>query len=231
LKAIILAGGFGTRLRPVVSDVPKPMAPVRQKPFLELLLTRLSRQGVTDVTLALGYLHQVVTGYFGNSFNGVPLRYVVEETPLGTGGAIQNAISLFHDSEPVFVFNGDTLLDVDLKSFLRGYETSCADVGIVLKHVADAARYGRVVLDRNGTGVERFEEKGICAPGFINAGVYLVCKHFFSRFALSGKFSLEVDCFSKRVGEIKFFPYITEGYFIDIGVPEDYERAADELVI
>jgi D-glycero-alpha-D-manno-heptose 1-phosphate guanylyltransferase len=229
VKAVILAGGYGTRLQPVVSDVPKPMAPMNDKPFLEILLTSVMRNGVTEVTLAVGHLHKAISDYFGNRFQGIPLRYAIENEPLGTGGAAWNAMSDFQDDEPVFIFNGDTLLELDLPGFMRGFERSHADVGIALKYVADASRYGRVVLDREKNRVKGFEEKGVSAPGFINAGVYLLRKRLFDRFGLSGKFSLEVDCFTERAADINFFPFFSDGYFIDIGIPEDYRKAVADL--
>lgn len=228
MKAVVLAGGLGTRLRSVVSDVPKPMAPVAGRPFLEILISSLIRNGIDDVVLSVGYQHETIIDYFGSAYKGVAISYAIEETPLGTGGALANAARKIDSDEDIFVLNGDTFLDISLKDMKRKYEASQADVGIALKKMQNCSRYGRVVVAEE-SGVIGFTEKGEKVEGVINAGVYLLRPSFLERFTFENKFSLETDCFVEYVDSIVFFPYIVDSYFIDIGVPEDYERAQTEL--
>jgi len=229
MKVILLAGGMGTRLQSVVSNIPKPMAPSGDVPFLDILLKNLIDQGIDEVTLSVGYRHEVIMEYFGNSFQGVPINYIVEETPLGTGGALRKALQGNSEGTPYFVLNADTFIDVNLTEMLNGYLASGADVGIVLKQLDDVSRYGRVTLDSKHTEIISFEEKSGCETGFVNMGVYIIRPDFFDRFVLPNAFSLEKDCFVAMLSNISFFPWLSEGYFIDIGVPEDYERAQFEM--
>jgi len=229
MKAVLLAGGMGTRLRSVVSDMPKPMAPVCGRPFLEILLTNMINQGVEDITLSVGYRHEVISNYFGDSFLGIPLHYVVEDTPLGTGGALRMALEGRMKADPFLVFNADTFIHLDLNKTFNAYLKSGADVGMVLKPMQDASRYGRVSLNDSGSLVASYEEKAADTSGLINAGVYLLKPQLFQRFDLPLKFSLEQDVFMKYLSDISIFPFVNDAYFIDIGIPEDYERAQSEM--
>lgn len=229
MKAIILAGGLGTRLRSVVSDVPKPMAPVAGRPFLEILIASLIRKGIDDIILSVGYQREKIIDYFGSAYKGVPVNYAVEEAPLGTGGALLNAFKKIDLDEDVFILNGDTFLDLDLPDMKQKYEASRADVGIALKKMEDCSRYGRVVLSEEKR-VIGFAEKGEKIKGVINAGVYILRPSFLGQFGFEDRFSLESDCFVRHADKIVFCPYIVDSYFIDIGVPEDYERAQTELI-
>lgn len=229
MKAVVLAGGLGTRLRSIVSDVPKPMAPVAGKPFLELLLSSLIRKGIDDIILSVGYQREIIIDYFGLTYKGVPINYAVEETPLGTGGALVNAFKKIDWEEDVFVLNGDTFLDFNLLDMKQKYETSRAEVGIALKKMDDCSRYGRVMVSEKN-GIIGFTEKGKKVEGVVNAGVYILRPSFLGRFKFENKFSLETECFVRHVEEIAFCPYTVDSYFIDIGVPDDYERAQTELI-
>jgi len=229
MKAVILAGGKGTRLQSSVPNLPKPMAPIGEQPFLQVLLSDLVMRGITDITLSVGYRHNIIMDFFGNSFQGVPVHYVIESSPLGTGGALLKALSRYNSDELVFVFNGDTLIQLDLVAMYQTFTQSTADIGIALKAVSDASRYGCVALSPDSSQVLHFEEKGDSTAGYINAGVYLLRADFFSRFNFSQHFSLEEDCFREKLHDIRFFPFITKGYFIDIGIPDDFRRAQTEL--
>ncbi len=229
MKAILLAGGMGTRLRSVVTDVPKPMAPVCGIPFLEILLRNLVAQGINDITLAIGYRHEIIMDYFRDHFLGIPLHYVVEDTPLGTGGALKKAMRGRGWETPYFVLNADTFIEVDLSRMLQSYLVSGMDVGMVLKHLNDVSRYGRVTLNPEKTQIITFEEKSGHKTGLVNMGIYILYPGIFERFNFSGAFSLEKDMFLGELTHITFFPWITEGYFIDIGIPEDYQRAQSEM--
>jgi len=229
MKAIILAGGLGTRLRSVISEMPKPMASVAGHPFLEILISRLQLNGISEITLSVGYQYEMIQEYFGSDYNNTVINYVIEETPLGTGGALKKAMELYKADEEIFVLNGDTFLDINYTHMMNEFVISNADVGIALKTMPDAYRYGRVVLDQNNE-ITAFEEKGSHEPGLINAGIYILRPSFFDTFDLDLKFSLEKDCFVKYLNRINYYPYITDNYFIDIGIPEDYKRAQSELI-
>ncbi len=229
MKAILLAGGRGTRLRSVVADVPKPMASVAGRPFLEILLGQIIRQGVDEIILSVGYRHEVIMSHFGSSFRGVPLTYVVEDTPLGTGGALKLVCRNADDDSPYFVFNADTFVEVNLSKMHQSCQVSGADVGMVLRRMDDVSRYGRVTLDAKEARVIRFEEKSAHEAGFVNMGVYLLRPNLFRRFDLPDVFSLENDLFIKKLDDVAISPWITNGYFIDIGIPDDYQRAQSQM--
>ncbi|MDD6135471.1 MAG: nucleotidyltransferase family protein [Selenomonadaceae bacterium] len=223
MEAIVLAGGFGTRLRHVVSDVPKPMAPMNDagKPFLEVLLTQLAGQGVKHVVLSTGYMSEVIEQYFGKTFAGMKLEYSVEDTPLLTGGAVKMALERCTEPD-IFVLNGDTYFAVDLSAMLAHHRARHADFTIAVKHMHDFERYGTVVYDESG--IQAFHEKAPCHDGWINGGVYCLQRHVLEKVAAT-KFSLEKDFLEQKIDEIDLQAFPAEGYFIDIGVPEDYYQA------
>lgn len=229
MKAIILAGGLGTRLRERVSDRPKPMAPVAGRPFLSYLLSRISRAGFEEAILSVGYRWQAIYDYFGDTFfenkKKLPLRYVVEHEPLGTGGAIFLASQGLTD--PFAVFNGDTLLDFDLVDLQQRHGLNKTSLTMVLRKVEDTSRYGAVQVQNDI--VVGFNEKGLSGPGFINAGIYVLPPEIFSRYNLTGKFSLENDLLQAHCTELRPYAHQVTSYFIDIGIPEDYDRAQREL--
>jgi len=225
MEAIILAGGFGTRLREVVPDLPKPMAPVAGRPFLEILLLSLARKGFRRVVLSLGYMADTIVAHFGDHCAGIELIYEIEQTPLGTGGAIRQAM-LRCTADHVFVFNGDTYLDLEAQEVEARWQKHRAPI-IVAREVHDTARYGR--LDIDGGRVLGFAEKGRKGSGLINAGCYVLPIDVLNDFLPGEPFSLESDFLAKVVGERQFDLFVTNGCFIDIGVPEDYARAQSEL--
>lgn len=221
MEAIVLAGGFGTRLREVVPDVPKPMAPVAGKPFLEILLHALARKGFGRVVLSLGFMAEKISGHFGGQFAGMELDYVVEDHPLGTGGALRLALASCKQDH-VFVFNGDTFLDLEVDEVERLWQEHYHPI-IVGRAVPDTARYGRL-LTAQGL-VTGFAEKGVAGPGLINAGCYVLDRCQLDDFSLLQAFSLETDFLSNVVQQMPVDVFVTEGLFIDIGIPEDYARA------
>jgi D-glycero-alpha-D-manno-heptose 1-phosphate guanylyltransferase len=226
MEAIILAGGFGTRLKSVVTDVPKPMAPINGQPFLAFLLSYLEKQGFEKVILSVGYRHEVIIAYFKDRFRKIQVSYSVEHEPLGTGGAIKKALGLL-ESQLVFILNGDTFLEMDFCDMLSAHRESHADVTLALKQVSDVSRYGHVLTE--GQRIIAFHEKGATGCGFINGGVYLLSANLFDRFDLPDTFSFEKDFLYPRCGELLLHGFSADGYFIDIGVPEDYLRAQSEL--
>lgn len=221
MEAIVLAGGMGTRLRAVVSNLPKPMAPIAGRPFLEILLGALARKGFERVVLSLGFMADKITSYFGPSFAGMDLDYVLEDAPLGTGGAVRLALTRCRDNH-VFVFNGDTFLNLEAKAVEQQWRARGRPI-IVGRKVADTTRYGRLMV--KGGCVTGFTEKGVAGEGLINAGCYVVGRHELDGFQLHQAFSLETDYLAPTVGRGCFDVFVTEGQFIDIGVPEDFRLA------
>lgn len=225
MEAIILAGGFGTRLRQVVPDLPKPMAPVAGRPFLEILLSMLARKGFSRVVLSLGFMAEKVIAHFGDEYLGMELVHEVESQPLGTGGAIRAALERCV-ADHAFVFNGDTYLDIEADELERLWQSARHPV-IVVREVSDTARFGRVEMD--GGRISAFREKGMAGPGLINAGCYVLPRDALGEFSLGAAFSIEADYFVKNLQSTRFDGFVTHGRFIDIGVPDDYALAQTEL--
>jgi D-glycero-alpha-D-manno-heptose 1-phosphate guanylyltransferase len=229
MQAIILAGGLGMRLRPLIADLPKPMAPINNKPFLAYLLDYLQSQQITHVTLSLGYQADIIREYFQTQYGAIKLEYAIETTPLGTGGAIVHTLQTVKDkSKPVFILNGDTFLKVNFKAMYGYHLQQAAAITMAVSHVDESARYGCLTVENDR--VIAFHEKGMSGPGLINAGVYLVNPLLLSQRKLNEAFSFEHDFLHALVHELMPSVFYTDNYFIDIGVPADYLRAQSELI-
>ena len=228
MEVIILAGGLGTRLRSVVSDVPKCMAPVDGKPFLWYLLEHLRLFNVTHVILSVGYLRESVQDWVARHKGDYPFRFsfAVEEEPLGTGGGIALASSMVHGREAV-VLNGDTFFDADLDELLELRRSSGRPVALALKKMRSFDRYGTVELSSEGL-VTGFREKQYCAEGLINGGVYALDLEAGVFDGLEGKFSFERDVLEPFCARGLICGSEQSGYFLDIGIPADYSRAVEK---
>lgn len=233
MEAIILAGGLGTRLKSVVKDVPKPMANINGKPFLEFVLTYLHQQGVQHAVLAVSYKYELIQKHFNNSYKTISLSYSIENTPLGTGGALKQALNLCDEKE-VFVCNGDTLFEINLAKLLQcKHETQESMLCLALKQMQNFDRYGRVELNKTGF-ITAFKEKEFCKLGLINGGIYLINKNIFDYFTHQQNFNVK-DLFSfehflqRYFKDLKARACVFDDYFIDIGVPEDYERVKSKF--
>lgn len=225
-EAIILAGGFGTRLQGVVNDVPKPMAPISGIPFLAYLLNYCSIYKIERVILAVGYKYESIQQYFGTRFKGIELIYAVETEPLGTGGAILNALQHTR-SENVYILNGDSFFAADLDVLMANHCSSKADISIALKRMTNFDRYGSV--ETEGNRILKFNEKKPMKEGFINTGIYVLRSAFLQALDFEKCFSFETEVLEKLMCENIFISFVSEAYFIDIGIPEDYARAQEEL--
>ena len=220
--AFILAGGLGTRLQPVVSDRPKPMALVDGVPFLEMLLHSLAGKGVRDFVMLSGYRGDAIEEYFrGWGSHEVRVRFSREEKPLGTGGAVKLAERFATD--PTLLVNGDTFYDADVHELLRFHRITGADVTLSLMPVENAARYGSVDVDEDGRVMGFHEKKGSSGPGLINAGCSLLSLAFIKKLPQGCAFSMEQDIFPELTQTGKMFGLCREGTFFDIGTPESYE--------
>lgn len=225
ITAIILCGGLGTRLRSISGQLPKPMVSVAERPFLEYILDYLIEQGVTKVILAVSYQKEVIIEHFGCKYKSLDITYSVESTPLGTGGAIKQAMG--HLSQPTeqlaLIINGDTLVEYDLTDMYAKSTVKNADLVMSLISIEDTSRYGRVkVCDEKITD---FEEKKSGHFGLINAGVYLFHSRLCNELPPQSSFSFERDFLDNVIHTHNVLPSISDGYFIDIGVPEDYRKA------
>ena len=225
MECIVLAGGFGTRLREVVPDLPKPMAPIAGRPFLEILLTSLAGKGFKRVVLSWGFMSEKISSYFGKQFAGMQIDYVVEAEPIGTGGGVRLAMAAC-SADHVYIFNGDTFLDLEVDQVEAHWQAHRHPI-IVGREVPDTARYGRLLVSEGR--VSGFAEKGIAGPGLINGGCYVFNRGQLDAYGLHQGFSLEADYLSNAVSRMQIDVFSTAGQFIDIGVPEDYLRAQTEL--
>lgn len=226
MEAIVLAGGRGTRLQSVVKDVPKPMADINGQPFLQYLLNFLSLSGISRVILSVGYKHEVITRYFGDHFNGMNVVYAVEQEPLGTGGALKKSLEHVTASD-VFLLNGDTFFAIDLKDLLQSHREKGNDITLSLKPLTHFNRYGTVkTIDNKVVG---FQEKRPQVEGLINGGVYVLKRDLLCEMELPSSFSFETEVLEGKLQYLEVGAIISDEYFIDIGVPEDYATAQHEL--
>jgi len=233
LTGVILAGGLGTRLRPILGDLPKALAPVGGRPFLAYQLDWLKRQGVTRVILCTGYGHDLIQAAFGDGTAlGMQILYSVEETPLGTAGALRQARHYLQ--ETFLAMNGDTYFAADLSALLANHRRSGAPATLALVRVPQAGRFGAVTVDAHGY-ITHFAEKKRRRAGLINAGIYVfepgVFVHFPERVPLSRKgdtdaerLSLEGEVFPSLAAQRLLRGQVLEGYHIDIGTPESYAQ-------
>lgn len=222
-ECIILAGGFGTRLQSVVKDVPKCMAEVAGKPFLKYILDYIQIQGFRHVILSLGYKAEIVLDWIGLQDYNFRISHTIEDSPLGTGGAIKFAFEKVMDDKAA-VLNGDTYFDVDCDDLYSFHETHDADLSLALKPMKDFDRYGSVELNENNR-IIRFNEKQGCKEGLINGGVYIINRRLFSQLNLPERFSFEKNVMEDRINDLNIYGCIQDRYFIDIGIPEDFEKA------
>lgn len=223
MEAIILAGGFGTRLKSVISDIPKAMAPIGDKPFLSYLLDYLKSQGVTKIILSVHHLREHIRDYFKSQYNDLEICYAEEEQPLGTGGAIVNALKYGNVKDDIFVINGDTFLKLNYQALRQQHLVNASRMTIALRKISDCSRYGTVEINKNR--IIAFKSNSDKLSGYINAGVYLIHPEIFAGENLAEKFSFE-EFIQKNLQVISPEGFITEDYFIDIGIPEDYRQAA-----
>jgi D-glycero-alpha-D-manno-heptose 1-phosphate guanylyltransferase len=230
LTALILAGGFGTRLQSVVKDVPKPMADVRGEPFLAYLIRYYKTQGVTQVVLSVGYKAESITDYFGHSFESVAIRYISEDQPLGTGGAIKHALNhLSADWLPSLIINGDTWFESNITAFAAFAQAKNKPVCISVKPMPLNDRYGSVLLETDGSISGFHAEPSDHAN--INAGCYWIQPTALQIILASypNTFSFESNCLPRLARASQLSGYVCDGAFLDIGIPVDYGKATSLL--
>ena len=221
MEAIILAGGYGRRLKKITKDTPKPMAKIGNKPFLEIIISKLNNEGFNHVVLSLGYLADQIKSYFGTDYKNTKISYSIEDYPLGTGGAIKKAISKIKN-DYFYVFNGDSYLNLDIKNLDDFYHKFKKNI-IVGKEVCDVKRFG-LIVSKEGV-INKFNEKKSSGLGIINTGCYLFRSDIINQLPELDSFSLENEAFPNLIKKEKILLYLSNREFIDIGTPEDYEKA------
>lgn len=227
MESIILAGGLGTRLQGVIGASPKCMAPVAGKPFLHYLFHYLEKEGCRHVVLSLGYKSQVVTDWLCAQKRSFEITAVTEPEPLGTGGAVKLALNNIQ-GETVFILNGDTFFPVCLKEMQAFHEKQGTPVTLALKQMEHFDRYGAVHTNPQGM-ITGFEEKKYRKAGWINGGLYLINKNILTDTVFPERFSLEKDFLEPAAAAGRLSGFTSDAFFIDIGIPEDYERAQEEF--
>jgi mannose-1-phosphate guanylyltransferase len=231
MQALVLAGGEGTRLRPLTLTVPKPVMPLAGKPFLTYMLDWVRRHGVDDVVLSCGFMSDEVESVLGDIYAGMRLRYVHEDEPLGTAGPVRLAFDEgVLDEDRLFVLNGDVLTDIDLTEELAQHERTGARVTLALTAVEDTASYGVVPTDDEGRVIEFLEKSEGPAPtNRINAGAYVIERSVIEEIPSGRAVSFEREVFPALVGK-GLYGYAAEGYWIDIGTPDRYLEATWDLL-
>lgn len=228
MEAIILAGGYGIRLQSVMKNLPKPMATINGRPFLEYLLDFLHLSGISHVVLSVGYKREAIIDHFKSSYRGITIDYAAEEEPMGTGGGIRLAMWKIKGKRAL-VLNGDSIFRVDVKQMTEEHLRKKADVTIALREADETFRYGRVTFDHNMRITGFTEKNGKAGQGYINGGVYVLEKGFLMEPHFRGRFSIEKDCFESCYNAYGMYGFASTGYFIDIGIPEALKRAQDEF--
>lgn len=234
MEAIVLAGGLGSRLRAMVPDVPKPMAPVNNRPFLEYLLDYWVGQGVDRFILSVGYKCNVIEEYFGERYKRAEVVYAVEEQPRGTGGGLLLALEHLRETDPFLIVNGDTFFEVDLGAMQRFHQDRRAEITMVLRQVEANSRYASVEVGPDGR-ITSFDNRARTAGrALINGGVYLAESSAFSGMTpvSDAPVSIEDQLYPRMLAAgRRMYGYPSPGRFIDIGIPEDYRRAAEVLSV
>lgn len=223
MDAIILAGGFGTRLKGVVDDIPKPMADINGFPLLKYLLDYLIEFNVKKVVLAVGYKYTVIVDYFKNKYKTMDIVYSIEDEPLGTGGAIKKAFS-YINSKDAIVLNGDSFFNININELIKFHNGKNTKITLSSKKMYNFDRYGVIEVDANNEVIKFIEKKPVL-EGLINCGMYIINKQIFDK-CENKRFSFEKDILEKEKG---IYAYITDDYFIDIGIPDDYLLAKEVL--
>lgn len=220
--AVILAGGLGTRLKSVSNDTPKPLMPIEDKVFLDYPIKQVKKSNVENIYLAISFNSQFIINHYKNE----NYKYLIEDTPLGTGGAIKKALNEIQ-SQNILFLNGDTIFNINVLEMYQKHILNDADITIASKVLDFPYRYG--TMDISNNKIINFNEKKEIDSGLINCGIYIINKRILKHFPTQEKFSFEKEILEKKTIDIKIIPYISDAYFIDIGIPEDYYRAIKEL--
>jgi D-glycero-alpha-D-manno-heptose 1-phosphate guanylyltransferase len=229
MEAIILAGGLGTRLASVVSDMPKCMAPVAGKPFLHWIVAQLKKEGITHFVFSVGHKKEAIIEWASQNLKAAEYKICIEENPLGTGGGIQTALHCCN-TENVFAINGDTYYDINFSTQMQWHNAHNALCTLALKPMVFFERYGTVAVDDKSI-INAFEEKKFTTSGLINGGIYCINKAKFLEQNLPEKFSFETEFLLPNADKQNLYSVVNDGYFIDIGIPEDFAIANQHFAL
>ncbi len=227
-EAIILAGGLGTRLKSIIQDTPKPMVLIHGKPFLSYLIDYVRDCGINRIILSVGYKYQDIQSFFSDKQGDADLLYSIEDEPCGTGGGILKALN-YTDGSEVFVLNGDSMFRIDLSSFVTFHLLKHSSLSIALRRQQKTQRFGLVEINDQRQITGFIEKDRNISGGWINGGIYLINKPFFQENSPAERFSLEIDFLPRCINLKQLYGYPVEGYFIDIGTPESYQRAQHDF--
>jgi D-glycero-alpha-D-manno-heptose 1-phosphate guanylyltransferase len=227
--AIILAGGRGTRLKTIISDLPKPMAPIMNEPFLTYQLNYLKHFGIKKVIFSVGYLSEKIIAHYNQSFENISIEYSIEKNPLGTGGGIRMAMSNLKE-DLVLILNGDSFFDLNLEQFYNLHLEQKAEFSLALRYVNNSERYGNIEFNSSHQITSFIEKNQLNQSGYINAGVYILSKKLYLQNTKPNiNFSIEKDFFEKQLNQLIIKGFEFKDYFIDIGIPEDYLKAQNDF--
>ena len=226
METIILAGGFGKRLSRILNDIPKPMAPVNNRPFLDYVLDYLINNGVNSVIISVYYKYNVIINHYKDIYKGLNITYSIDTEVLGTGGAIKEAL-IKSNNDQVFIVNGDTYFNVNLSNLLNYHLDKNNDITFSLKSMTNFNRYGSVETNSSGQ-VLSLKEKDDCDYGKVDGGVYVVNRTIFNSWKREKEFSF-YDFMKKNLNNLNVGSLLNDEIFIDIGTPEDYEKAQNIL--
>ncbi|MEN8907060.1 MAG: NDP-sugar synthase [Clostridiales bacterium] len=232
MKALFLAGGMGLRLQPLTNKLPKPMVPIMNKPLLERTFIHLKKIGITEIVISSCYQPDYLKNYFGNGEKfGLKIQYIVEEIPLGTGGAIRKAASQFEKT--FVVFNSDILSDMDLKKMIYHHKENAAQASIAVTEVSNPSEYGVIEYNNEGQVVSFIEKPkpGQNSSNFINAGIYIFEPEIVKEIPSDKVISIERDIFPKYIADgYKIIIFKNERYWIDIGTIEKYMQVHKDIM-
>lgn len=227
--AIILAGGMGTRLKTIISDLPKPMAPIMNVPFLTYQLNYLKHFGIKKVIFSVGYLSEKIIAHYNQSFENISIEYSIEKNPLGTGGGIRMAMSNLNE-DLVLILNGDSFFDLNLEQFYNLHLEQKSEFSLALRYVNNSERYGNIEFNSSNQITSFIEKNQLNQSGYINAGVYILSKKLYLQNTKPNiNFSIEKDFFEKQLNQLIIKGFEFKDYFIDIGIPEDYLKAQNDF--
>ncbi|HEX9123968.1 MAG TPA: NDP-sugar synthase [Actinomycetota bacterium] len=230
MKAIVLVGGEGTRLRPITETIPKPLVPLMDRPSLDHVLDHLARHGVHEVVLSSSYLESTFHAFIEARHGDPAITWITEESPLGTGGAVVNALGSV-DDEPIFALNGDILTDLDLTAMLELHRDRGSAATIALHHVDDARPFGLVATEADGRVLEFREKPEELVPGDINAGTYVLEPQVLREWPVGRSISIEREIFPAIIGSGRpVYGFLSHAYWLDLGTPEKYLQAHFDIL-
>jgi NDP-sugar pyrophosphorylase family protein len=223
-QAVILAGGAGTRLRPLVSDVPKPLAAIAGRPFIEYLLMQVRAHDIRQVVVCAGYRAEALMAHLGDGRRwDIEVVFSVEETPLGTGGALSRALPHI-SGDRCLVMNGDSFFDIPIGELYTAHVQAGSAITIALARAERSSRFGSVAIDPNGNVTEFLEKSSVPGPALINAGLYIIERRELASIPAGKPVSLEREIMPAMIGH-GLRGVVFDAYFVDIGVPEDFIKA------